>query len=407
MKPTVGIVSRLATLGSWPRHAVVRAIGPSIFLLLLGGLPRGLADEPTGADILMKLKRLDAVYLAALSAEADVRTQRPHSAATNADMTLRVSLSLDGPRRVVIEEQARPELRYVPDDKKQPRGLRGTAAEYDEAGNMEVSVREKVITLFEESLSSQAMTDTFYSVTPAHEVTQTFQSTILSRCAPDASTLVLPLRRVFWSLGRGFGEFLDEVTRVERSADGLIKVAATGVFDRGDPGRWELEIDPRASYIVRAARFYATGASQPCLTMTNTDIRLKESCQYPAQATFDFRIAGLGDIYNFAFAEARLAARPAYFDAAKQLLDGPLPPNCIVNDYRTEPRTTIMTDDKGNVRGARHAPVLEPPGLSPDERARWFWVFGVNLAVFLAISGYFLAARRRQRVGGTAPGVGG
>lgn len=390
------MIKNLTSVGSGvsSRPRVVAAVG-ILLVLFMAALRLGASEANT--DLLKKLKNFDTVYLAALSAEAQVASPPALTGPGNYESNLQLRLSIDGPRRVAIEEAARPEIRYVAEDKNAA-ALRRSAVDYDDAGNMEVSVREKVVTLFDENVSAQTITDTFYSVTPAHEVKQTFQSTILSRCAPEASTLVLPLRRTLWSLGRGYADFLEEVTAVEQLADGLVKISATGIFDRGDPGRWELEVDPKASYLVRRAFFYAPNAKRPCVSMTNSDVRLNENCQYPGKATFVFNVAGLEQSHHFTFAEARLDARHAYFKMAKEMVDGPLPPNCIVNDYRTEPRTTLMTDDKGSVRGARHAPVVEPPLLTPEQRSRWYWVFFLNLGVFLTISGYFLVLRwRRER----------
>jgi len=63
-------------------------------------------------------------------------------------------------------------------------------------------------------------------------------------------------RKVLWSLGRSLSRYIDEVTDVKEPANGRIAVSALG--KRGSlRGRWELEIEPAAAWMVRHARFYA------------------------------------------------------------------------------------------------------------------------------------------------------
>ena len=70
-----------------------------------------------------------------------------------------------------------------------------------------------------------------------------------------------------YRLGRFFSKDLVTVTRVEKSKDGLLVVSALGTDCQikaapFSSGRWELEIEPTAAWIVRKARFCSNAEPQ-------------------------------------------------------------------------------------------------------------------------------------------------
>jgi beta-lactamase regulating signal transducer with metallopeptidase domain len=61
-----------------------------------------------------------------------------------------------------------------------------------------------------------------------------------------------------WACGRIFSRVLDKVIRVEEPKDGLLVVSALGSHPAWrNKGRWELEIDTTAAWMVRKAHYYA------------------------------------------------------------------------------------------------------------------------------------------------------
>ncbi|MCA9446942.1 MAG: hypothetical protein KC931_07495 [Candidatus Omnitrophica bacterium] len=67
-----------------------------------------------------------------------------------------------------------------------------------------------------------------------------------------------PKNRIFrflLPLGRGYSELLDTVIASEETKEGLLKVFARGALFSPNMGVWELDIDPKAEFLVRSATF--------------------------------------------------------------------------------------------------------------------------------------------------------
>ncbi len=63
-------------------------------------------------------------------------------------------------------------------------------------------------------------------------------------------------KEILWSLGRGYSDYISEVTNVTPLKDDQILVSALGHKSKLYPGRWEMVIDKKAAWMVRQARFY-------------------------------------------------------------------------------------------------------------------------------------------------------
>lgn len=124
----------------------------------------------------------------------------------------------------------------------------------DETLRMSVRIREWGYWGFD--LSGHHYEDTVIAVTAAGEVTETAKMHNSMLFGPRDEGPNAPKRVALWSLGRFFSNHVDKVTQVEESEDGRLVVSALGKKSEGQNGRWELEIEPAAAWMVRKARFY-------------------------------------------------------------------------------------------------------------------------------------------------------
>jgi hypothetical protein len=125
----------------------------------------------------------------------------------------------------------------------------------DEA--MLVAVRTKKWGYWGDEACGNHYVDTTLKVTPDGQVTQAGTMYNSSLFAPRDITPIADRSCFLWALGRFFSEHLDKVTEVtESSEDGRLHVSALGNRYEGNDGKWELEIEPAAAWMVRKARFY-------------------------------------------------------------------------------------------------------------------------------------------------------
>jgi hypothetical protein len=105
-------------------------------------------------------------------------------------------------------------------------------------------------------LSGNHYEDTILRLTPGGEVSETGKMHNSSVFGPRDDGPLGPRWTFFWSLGRFFSKQIDRITSVEETMDGRIVVVASGKKGKSQNGRWELEIEPAAGWMVRKARFY-------------------------------------------------------------------------------------------------------------------------------------------------------
>lgn len=82
---------------------------------------------------------------------------------------------------------------------------------------------------------------------------------------PVGSTYDLLIGRVLWPLGRGFSSQIDRITKIAPEPSGVLRVTAES--DKNFLSRWELTIDPRADFLVRAAEAYRREESTPAYSV--------------------------------------------------------------------------------------------------------------------------------------------
>ena len=147
-------------------------------------------------------------------------------------------------------------------------------------------------------------------------------------------------------LGRMFSKELDKVTRVEKSKDGLIVVSARGknaVWQNN--GRWELEIEPNAAWMVRKVRYYAphyVDGKRECLyvEMTNSGTVRSGSYCIPKKATINiFAVVGKENARRMTFDPVVGKFDEKLYSDVQQAVAHNKEPNLKLDDERVSPRT--------------------------------------------------------------------
>jgi hypothetical protein len=341
------------------------------------------AAEPDAAELLKKLRSIDSVYEAGFTLQGSQVVPPPFNAPEAPPTTMRWQFTIAGARRAVLLEAAGPPpARPAPAD----------------AEASQVTVRTLNVTVFSDTLSAQRITETHYTMGP-DGAKETGQSTLLSLFAPDAGDLALPPKQALWTAGRGFAPFLLEITSVRALPDGLLAVSARGKESPSDVGTWELCIDPAASYLVRQARFTEDRAPRPFCEMSNSGLRTEGPCFYPERATWTINL-GRSRATEITFTSAKLEADQDLLARAEKMVAEPYPPNALIMDYRTSPKSTFRTDENGNLVRPTDPPRTSLGDAGPAKlsaRTKAFWMLGLSvllLSVYLLIA--YLRARARR-----------
>lgn len=130
------------------------------------------------------------------------------------------------------------------------------ATEVDKKKTKSVAIRTKQWGYWGTDVSGTNYESTVLTLVPTGEVAENGKFSDSLLFGPTAAGPNAPKRYLLWSLGRFFSKHLDKVTRVEKAPYGCLFVTALGEQSQGYKGRWELEIDPGAAWMVRKARFY-------------------------------------------------------------------------------------------------------------------------------------------------------
>jgi hypothetical protein len=179
-----------------------------------------------------------------------------------------------------------------------------------------------------------------------------------------------PRNIIFWSLGRFFSNNITEVTEAKDSGVGYIAVSANGKRSEGLHGRWELEIDPAAAWMVRKARFYSERKPQS----VNCEVRNQGTAWsgvycVPERAVCCY----LGPIEGADERSDEVTFDPAvenfneklYADARSAVIEK-RPPKLTIHDYRLSP-PLVFTPDEVREAATRSAS-RRVSKISPTER---------------------------------------
>ncbi|BBO35567.1 hypothetical protein PLANPX_5179 [Lacipirellula parvula] len=92
-----------------------------------------------------------------------------------------------------------------------------------------------------------------------------------------------------WAMGRFFSGSIDKVLTVDKTSKNRLHVTALGRAYSGANGKWDLEIEPAAAWIVRKAKFYA--AASPAVVfaeMANEGVTWSGSYCIPKDSYVNF-----------------------------------------------------------------------------------------------------------------------
>jgi hypothetical protein len=258
---------------------------------------------------------------------------------------------------------------------------------------MRIPVRTKQWGYWGQDLSGNHYEDTVIAVTPAGEVTETEAMHNSSLFAPRDEGPVAFRRATLWSLGRFFSGHLVKVTRVEESKDGRLVLSATGNKGGQQNGRWELEVEPAAAWMVRKARFYWDSFPDRInVEMRNDGSVWSGPYCIPKEAV----INQWGSIDD----KRRDRTEKLTFDPAVERFDEQLyattqqavaqnkTPTLTLHDYRVSPPSISEP-----FRPKRTQPLQAQPGNAKK------WLIGVNVVAILALLAILVFRRYRRRHG--------
>lgn len=193
-------------------------------------------------------------------------------------------------------------------------------------------------------LSGHYYEDTLFEVTPKDEATVRAKG--LKVCVHGPRDIgPTPSKYGFlWAFGRTFSKQLDKVTRVEQSKDGLLVVSALGRGHGHTNGRWELDIDPDAAWMVRKARFYSNAQPERLVTeMTNSGTVWSGSYCIPKEAKINcFRPIGAVETKHLTFDPVVGSFDERLYSTVQQAVVHNKEPRLEVHDYRVSPKTVTQ-----------------------------------------------------------------
>jgi hypothetical protein len=223
-------------------------------------LPVSAGDEDEAAkmenaDVLRKLTDYDSIFMSgfAVSGTQQADETMVVDAPPLRAVKRRWKLTFGGDRvayRTDITDYVKPKYQ----------DFAGSEASTDEEKTIRLALQTRQWGYWGDDVSGDHLGCTVLALKPTGEVAEEGMNYTSRQFEPRDMTLIAPKRVLLWSLGRFFAKQLDKVTRVEKAADGRLLIAALGTQSPGYKGRWELEIDPAAAWMVRRARFYWNGA---------------------------------------------------------------------------------------------------------------------------------------------------
>ena len=292
---------------------------------------------PGPEQLLERLREADAVYCNNVTLEGAVVTNwTKNSGFGPVASKWRMTIS-EGAIAIVSDTVQTPSIEFVKGSPHSPSIHIFGANSYDPSGNMIVSVpaRETIFSCSE--YAGRRVTDTIYRVSPANAITQSGQGSHVSIYHPGA--LGRLVSRPVWSAGRGFADYLDKMTIVEETPDGMLEVTATGRLGMDTPGVWKLTIDPAADYIVRKATCTcpgSTSAMPECTISTSGAVWMGRYC-LPEK--------GSGGGREFTFVSVRQGADADLLAEALAAMKPPFAPGTDYFDERSDPPIAYATPD--------------------------------------------------------------
>ncbi len=345
-------------------------------------------DVPTGETSLDKLKSVDAAFAAGFTVSGTIQAPEIMSLETyeSIQVTRDWKLTLAGERVGYVMTVTKHEApRYRPDD-----------AHAD--GNMRVIIRNKEWGYWGSDLSGRHYEDRVFNLRLGGKLTETGTMYNSSLSGPKESNA---LRKVMLlSLGRFFSAHIDKVKQEEPGPDQRIVMDALGSKSEGVSGRWRLELDPAAAWMVRKAEFWSDAFPDRKLTeMRTSGTAWFGSRCIPTAAEINYLGALDGEgsqrqifgPHRLTFSKLTETFDDELYETCRKTVSANRNESLTVHDHRVDPATITEPN--------RLRPVEAPKSEIPPERIperSFLWLY-INLTIFLALVIIFAVRRRRYK----------
>ncbi len=154
---------------------------------------------------------------------------------------------------------------------------------------------------------------------------------------PDDPSLTFPLKRMVWSMGRGFSKYIDDLTEVKDEGDGRLLCRGVGRGLGSRPGRWELTIDVNAGYLVRSAKFFRGDEQTALLEMHTSGTKTVRGLSIAESADWSDQFGSKGGKIPLAANQLSVEPDAGFINEVHSKLHGPYPGSGVLIDYRATP----------------------------------------------------------------------
>ena len=317
-----------------------------------------------GSEVLDNLKRYDSIYESGFTVSGTrKRQERVDLGQFRINVERGWRLAFEGDRCGYLMEV----LEYEKPKFQEPKG--GQAG-LTEDGWQIVSVRARRWGYWGSDVSGDHYEDMVMKVSPENEIVEMgkgYESTLYSAKDPGPTG---PKRTFLWSLGRFFSKNIDEVTLVKSSTNGHITVSALGKKGEGRPGRWELEIEPAAAWMVREARFYSdTRPDVIDCEMKNRGTGWSGPYCIPQHALFNYGgpiEGGTDKPDELTFGSLIEEFDEELYSGAQQAVTKDRPPKLSITDFRVSPPLIFQPDELSSIASDIALDSISANALSND-----------------------------------------
>lgn len=355
------------------------------------------AGPSGGMEVLQSLAQYDSIFMSGCTASGVAsRSDRIDTLGPFFRVDARWRMTGEGDRLAYSVEASEFETpKYLPpDERRWATGRFHNPAALDEP--MFANVRTKEWGYWGQEASGVHQVDLTLKIGPDSsriEVGTVYNSMLFT--PTDLSLIATP--RVFqWGLGRFFAARLQRVTEVMQTGDGRVRVSAHGELYKGANGRWELEIEPAAAWMVRRAKFFPdTDPTQVDAEMMNEGTVWSGSFCIPKSARVNF-FGPLEDMKSV----PKTTTHELTFDPVIEKFDEHLyhdshqavlhskQPHLTVTDARMSPPVITQPNRPQLLKG------------SPSEPSPFRGWFVVMNLIALAVVGFFLFKRSNKTIPG-------
>ncbi len=282
-----------------------------------------------------KLKALDAVYASGLSVTGtNIKAARPMEEGIP-EFKMRWRLTLAGKRKALVLEASEIPVLPVRSD-----------------GNERTAFWIKNTIFFGTDLSGSSRVSGVFKPNAGKQPILTNRDRIITLFPPDSPALNRYFRQIMRTLGRGFTDWAVAVSEAHEGDDGLI--AATIESHEWGQGRWDVIVDQEAAYMVREAKFFRSGETEPLFVVSNSgSVQTDEGGFVPAEGRWSDRTShGIVAEIPYTFDSARLTTDDELLEtAARRMKIGEFDDlHVLLNDYRLKPQAAFEKFPGGEVR---------------------------------------------------------